>query len=438
MNFDVIIWLILHTNNSITMICEKMFNLSQTFVNNTCKGYVHKFLNFFKINYATFFNIFPLFFLLIINTGCNKNPEQVIIRGSLTSFPKHKLFINELCTDTIALHDSITTNRKGNFNITLEVNSPSIYIFTDSNSKLLFSLLLNPGENLAIQSDSSNLTDLVISGSRGSVLLNDLNNNLNRVKSSLDSLSSIYKNHRYDNNFDSIKSELDKVYLSITRSHKQYSIGLISNNLYSPLSLVALLQQYDSAHPVFDPDSDYRYFYIVDTALNAIYPNNKLVKGFHHKFSKYKTYKDLEKKRELMLKPGELFPNIPIELNNGEEFRFTGKWFRLALINFTGKGCSSCINLESLIKIFRAYNHKGLIVLNVDVNLNGEPIPPLAGYDTLGFYNATITPDLNNHILNTLQISSIPANFITDRWGNIKEVNLKSDEIQRKISELLP
>jgi hypothetical protein len=177
---------------------------------------------------------------------------------------------------------------------------------------------------------------------------------------------------------------------------------------------------------------------MVDTALFSIYPNNIFVKSFHRKVEKIASINELELKRKKMLQAGEKFPDLPFVLSNNQEFRITGRWYRLLFINFNAANCLSCVNDDELINIYRAYSSKGLIVLNIEVDINNKYEVYGPSYDTLGFHNATINNSWNKTILDTLKITSLPANFLIDRRSDIRAVNLKGDDFRKKLKELLP
>jgi hypothetical protein len=58
--------------------------------------------------------------------------------------------------------------------------------------------------------------------------------------------------------------------------------------------------------------------------------------------------------------------------------------------------------------------------------------------DSLQWYNGFVTDMYNSKLLDTLKVNSVPSNYITDRWGNIKAVNLTDEGLRSKLKELLP
>lgn len=162
---------------------------NQTILNKQSCCSVHKNYNLNIFSIRTYFYTPILILITIVFVNCTSNPERVFVRGTLSEKQKNKLLIYKFYGDSTILFDSLITNKKGKFNVEFDINSPSFYLVTDESSKQLFSLLLNPSDHITVTSEEADLSDLVITGSRSTVLLNQLDSKLNRTKSQLDSLS---------------------------------------------------------------------------------------------------------------------------------------------------------------------------------------------------------------------------------------------------------
>ncbi|NOU16562.1 MAG: AhpC/TSA family protein [Bacteroidales bacterium] len=384
-----------------------------------------------------------LFFLILISQfifqSCIDRIDRVSVDGFLTGNPKTYIYVNRFEGDSLSLIDSIKTNSKGHFKIKLKVENP--YFVTIGKDRLLqpIMLLVQPGDEVKIKASEADLSDYSVLGSNGSVQIWELNLRLNSTKLKIDSLKSIYNSNTNNPKIDSVKHLLDSLYnLSIDR-HCDYTHDFIKNNPFSPVSILALFQTYDNSHPVLDYAKDRKLFRMVDSSLMSVYSSNSIVKAYHSKIQKLDSLYELRHKRALMFKDGETLPDVGYPLINGDYLFISNIWFRYILVDFWGDWCSVCAsNNEILRQIYKEYAPKGLVVIQVSLGTNPDTLILRAVRDSLPWYHSYVDDFYNSRLLDTLKISSLPSNYITDRRGVIKGVNLNGEKLKSKLTELLP
>ncbi len=384
-----------------------------------------------------------LFFLILISQfifqSCIDRIDRVNVDGFLADNPKTYIYVNRFEGDSLFLIDSIRTNSNGHFKIKLKVENP--YFVTIGKDRLFqpIMLLVQPGDEVKIKASEADLSDYIVFGSNGSAQLRDLNLRLNATKLKIDSLKSIYNSNTNNPKIDSVKHLLDSLYnLNIGRHH-DYTHDFIKNNPFSLVSILALFQTYDNSHPVLDYSKDRKLFRIVDSSLMSVYSSNSIVKSYHSKIRRLDSLYELKHKRALMFKDGETLPNVGYPLINGDYLFISNIWFRYVLVDFWGDWCSVCAsNNKSLRQIYKEYAPKGLVVIQVSLGTNPDTLVLRAVRDSLPWYHSYVDDFYNSRLLDTLKISSLPSNYITDRWGVIKGVNLNGEKLKSKLTELLP
>jgi len=383
--------------------------------------------------------LFLLFFLSIFIQGCIYRIEKVSLEGHLIGNPKAYIYISEFNGDSLALIDSVKTSSKGYFKVELEAESPSFITIGLNKAQTSITLLIQPGEEIRIQTMDPTLIDYKVFGSNGSELLRRLMIRLNGAKSQIDSLKNMYNSNLSSPKIDSIQHLLDSTYQTITTNHQNYTYNFINQNTFSPVSILALFQAYDSIHPVLDYARDRKLFRIIDSSLLSVYSSNSMVKVYHAKIQKLDSLYERSFKRELMFKVGEVLPNVGYPITTGDNLFISGIWFKYILIDFWGSWCEVCPkNNIQLRDIYKEYAPKGLVVLQVSLGINPDSLQKMVVRDSLPWYNGFVADMYNSKLLDTLKISSVPSNYITDRWGNIKAVNLTGDRLRLKLKELLP
>lgn len=385
---------------------------------------------------------FFLLFSLALSSGmmsCIHRVDIVSIEGTLDYYPKTQVYFNRFDGDSLQIIDSAKTNSKGEFILGFDCKAPMVVSVGLNKNQPLIILVVEPDQEVILDAREPDIRNYKVHGSQGSSIMYDLSARIKKTRSKIDSLNSVYKISLDLPGIDSIQNRRDSILNLIITKHKNYTRGIIRNNPYSLAAVLALFQSYDSLHPVLDYSEDSEIFQNVDKSLNSVYSSNSLVKNFHSRVIKLDSLYKLRKQRELMFKEGMVLPDAPFTLLSGENLYVSGIWFRYILIDFWAIWCKECNdNTENLRNIYKEFAPKGLVILQVSVDSNIDSLKSTILRDTLSWYHSSVQWDDKLKLLDTLNISSIPANYITDRRGNIKAVNLYGDNLKLKLKELLP
>ncbi len=391
-----------------------------------------------KSFYKEIYYLLPLLLTLLL-PSCIYRIDRVNVEGNLRGISKSYIYISKFEGDSLTLIDSVRTSSTGDFKIKLKTESPYFVTIGLNRIETSIILLIQPGEDIRIQIENSGFCDYKVFGSNGSALLHDLALSLQRTKKLIDSLQMVYNLNIGSSKIDSIQHLLDSTFQTTITNHRNYTTNFIMENTFSPVSILALSQAYDSLHPVFDYTKDRKLFRLVDSSLLSAYSSNSMVNAYHAKIQKLDSLYEYTRKRELMFKEGEILPNIGYPLVTGENLFISGMWFRYILIDFWGTWCDGCAKKNIFLKeIYKEYAPKGLVMLQVSLNVNPDSLRNMVVKDSMLWYNAYVPDMYNSKLLDTLKVSSIPSNYITDRWGNIKAVNIYGEKLRSKLNELLP
>ncbi len=382
--------------------------------------------------------ILCLSFFTILFQSCVSRVDKAVIEGYLSGTPRISIYINRFDGDSLSIVDSIRTNSKGHFKIKLKMESPYFFTIGLDKRQTPIILLVQPGEELTIKSTNSDLSDYRVFGSNGSALLRELKLRLNSTKLHIDSLRNVYSSNINNLKIDSIRHNLDSTYNSIILNHRNYTYRFVKNNSFSPISILALFQAYDSSHPVLDYSKDRNLFRMIDSSLCAVYSSNRIAQAYHSKIKTLDTLYERNHKRALMFKEGDILPNVGYPLITGDNLFISSISFRYILIDFWGEWCNACNDNNYLREIYKEYNPKGLVILQVSLGSNPDSLKLKVSKDSLLWYNAAIQDYYKSKLLDTLRVSSVPSSYITDRFGVIKAANLDRDMLKSKLDELFP
>lgn len=138
------------------------------------------------------------------------------------------------------------------------------------------------------------------------------------------------------------------------------------------------------------------------------------------------------------IEPGKVIGDFTKKMPNGaplslKEVLGKGKF---TLLDFWASWCVPCREETPFIRnVYKKYHDKGLNILSITVDTNLEAWKRAIVKDTMPWYHVADTKELS--IKEMFKVNSIPATFLLDKQGEIIAINLRGEELARKIKELM-
>jgi thiol-disulfide isomerase/thioredoxin len=351
---------------------------------------------------------------VLVNNNANVKKPTAVSQGhaiqiSLKPYQNTKIYIGTNYGNARVLADSAILNDKseGVFASNKKL-TPGIYFLVSPKYAILFDFLVDENQKFKIIADTTNLTDVTITGSNENIIFKNYSKSMNAIGAQLSEIEASFKNatNKNDsttliNKYNDKKKEMNDNRLSIMKGQPNSMTAYLLNVMQRP-DVPAI--------PVINGKADSTYpFYFVKNHFwdNVVFNDNRLVRTpfFEAKLDEYfKNYVSREpdsiiEEVQYMLtvaKTGnEIYPFLLFKFTNKyitPEFMGQDKVFLHIYQNFFAKGDTTLLNEASKKSITeRAYS--------MMANQLGLAAPPL------------VINDINDKKISLYDISS-PYTFV--------------------------
>ena len=327
------------------------------------------------------------------------------------------------------MDSSKSNNGIHQFNISL-MNSDIFLVGTSPEKSVLF--IGSPNESNKFLFTNGVYEELVVTGDSTNILLQKYFKFRNNIISQIQSINT--------------PNEEEKIIArnSILMSYQSYIKEFISENENSP-SIVMLLSE------IQNPMDFKNELMIIKTVVQEKFEKQKYIKEVVKLIEQAKQQEDYifqQKNRvneeknireQLGINIGAIAPEINLKSPDGKLIALSSLKGKVVLLDFWASWCRPCrAENPNVVKLYNKYKDKGFTVYSVSLDQNKEKWLAAIAQDQLTWSNhVSELTGWKSSAGNKYGVSSIPKTFLIDAKGKIIAYDLRGNDLEKQLSEIL-
>ena len=362
--------------------------------------------------------------LLLSFCDGNKKNSSFQLKGTLSDSKAETLYLEKLGSAKQVIIDSVILDENGNFEFTNYTPKIGFYRIK-TNDKNFAMLVLDSADKVTITGSVKDLGNTCkVEGSSETTIFIEYNNLSKSSEIKLDSLNKEFQVLMETNKMDSIRMDslsaiFEAPYNSIINQSNTLMVDKISKNTNMYSSIMAI--------QALDPDKYSDLYKSLDAGLSKKFPKDKNVIMFHEVVE-----------RMLSTNVGQFAPEISLPSPDGKEIALSSLKGKLVLIDFWASWCDPCRKeMPNVIKIYSKFKNKGFEIYGVSLDQDKKKWMEAITKDGINWPQVSDLKYLDNVAARIYNVQGIPYTVLIDKDGKIIAKNLRGQELEKKIAEVL-
>ena len=362
--------------------------------------------------------------LLLSFCDGNKKNSSFQLKGTLSDSKAETLYLEKLGSAKQVIIDSVILDENGNFEFTNYTPKIGFYRIK-TNDKNFAMLVLDSADKVTITGSVKDLGNTFkVEGSSETTIFIEYNNLSKSRDIKLDSLNKAFQllmetNKMDSKRMDSLSAIFEAPYNSIINQSNTLMVDKISKNTNMYSSIMAI--------QALDPDKYSDLYKSLDAGLSKKFPKDKNVIMFHEVVE-----------RMLSTNVGQFAPEISLPSPDGKEIALSSLKGKLVLIDFWASWCDPCRKeMPNVIKIYSKFKNKGFEIYGVSLDQDKEKWMEAITKDGINWPQVSDLKYWDNVAARIYNVQGIPYTVLIDKDGKIIAKNLRGQELEKKIAEVL-
>jgi peroxiredoxin len=382
------------------------------------------------------------FIFLIVSAiaffGCSEEKaeyDRAVIKGHFKDYGDW-VFLSKVSANNVKIIDSADLSLGQDFTFRLKADDYTVFRIATKDMYPLMVILKN-GDTANIVQVDDKAWPFRVSGPEECMLLVDYLERVNRDHARVDSLALIFQESQSHPDFLLIRDQLNDEFIQIHENHKEYARNYITKHPSSIASII-VINGFFKEFALFSPRDDFKYYEIVDNALNVRMPDNKHVIDFHLQVENIRISSEYEREAEIRLSKGRMVPEFRLPSTSGNEVGPQDLIGKNILIYFWAAADAKSRQTNPIIKeAYNRYHKDGLEVLAISFDKDPNVWDAAIKLDALPGIHVSDLKGAGSPVQKLFNIKMrLPTYYLIDANGKIFDHDMNFDNLKGSIYDL--
>jgi peroxiredoxin len=374
--------------------------------------------------------VIPVVFYLMLISACSGDNHNFTLRITVNNSDGGALYLARRTLSGTVLIDSAVPDKSGTYVLEGFASQPDFYIVYRI-PRHFINLIIKPGDDFKVLTEASSFEySYLVEGSKDSRLIQKLVSMQTRTLEKITEISNEYERRKGEPGFEKTRIRIDSTYKQIVEEHRDFSKTLIEENPGSLAGLMALYQQLGRDIPVFDHNTDFRYYEMVDSSLASAYPGSEAVKDLNKKVTELRNLLRLEK--------GSQAPDIEmpdLQGNNQSLQTLRGKY--VLLVFWASWSSQSCTEVKKVVPVYKQYADKDLECFMVSLDRSRDSwLKRMEEIQASGIQVSDLKY-WDSPVVESYRINHLPVMYLLDKEGKIIHKDFSTVDLPRFLEGLI-
>ncbi|MFD1096368.1 redoxin domain-containing protein [Salegentibacter chungangensis] len=366
--------------------------------------------------------ILAIFTLALLSFSCQDDKGYAITGSAENIKDGTKIFVSEISNSNRPQRVDTTEVKDGQFELDLEDNDNPKLSFLEVEGQNGNVIFISENKEINFELFKDSLRASRVTGGKENKVLEKYLDHLKAVNKKMTEVRTEVK-AAFQNQDTAKINKLRKTEEEILDNDKVFKQKLVKENKDSFVAIMALT---DLLRMKSLPSSEIRKMY---ESLPENVKQNAIARDLG---------KQLENASATEI--GAKAPGFTAPTPEGEELSLKDAMGKVTVIDFWAAWCKPCrVENPKVVKIYNKYHDKGLNIIGVSLDRPGQKERWLKAIedDGLEWHHVSNLQFWNDPVAQKYGVKAIPATFILDEEGTIVARNLRGDDLEEKIKELL-